>query len=46
MDETILMGLVEKDGKYHIHYQYSYEPEGGLKYWKQFTTKRFPSLSG
>ena len=25
-------GLVEKDGKYHIYYQYSYEPEGGLKY--------------
>ena len=34
-------GLVEKDGKYHIYYQYSYEPEGGLKYWKQFTTKDF-----
>ena len=23
--------LVEKDGVYHIYYQYSYEPEGGLK---------------
>ena len=34
-------GLVEKDGVYHIYYQYSYEPEGGLKYWKQFTTKDF-----
>ena len=34
-------GLVEKDEVYHIYYQYSYEPEGGLKYWKQFTTKDF-----
>ena len=34
-------GLVEKEGVYHIYYQYSYEPEGGLKCWKQFTTKDF-----
>lgn len=34
-------GLVEKEGIYHLYYQYAYEPEGGLKYWKQFTTKDF-----
>lgn len=34
-------GLVWKNGIYHIYYQYSKEPEGGLKYWKQFTTKDF-----
>ena len=25
-------GLVEKDGVYHIYYQYAYEAEGGLKF--------------
>lgn len=32
-------GLVYYQGNYHIFHQYSYEAEGGKKYWYQYTSK-------
>lgn len=32
-------GLAYFSGKYHIFYQYSYEVDGGLKYWYYLTSK-------
>lgn len=32
-------GLIYENGVYHIHYQYSYDPKGGLKYWYKLESK-------
>ncbi|MDO4465670.1 MAG: glycoside hydrolase family 32 protein [Bacillota bacterium] len=38
-------GLCQMNGIYHIFYQYSYEPEGGNKYWGHYTTTDFIQYS-